>query len=160
MSLSSKREPLSARALKTRAVAWLATREYTRAELAQKLLRLAQAPEDVEQVLDDLERQGWQSDARFAQSFSHVKAAKQGAALIAQGLRRKGVDPSLIASTLDSLGASELERAQAVWRKKFGATGVAQDAKERARQARFLAGRGFAGEVIWQVLGQPDEMSD
>ena len=135
-------------------------REYTRAELAQKLAPLAQDPGDVQAVLDDLARQGWQSDARFVQSFQHVKATKQGGALIAQALKRKGVAPELIASTLDGLRTTELERARAVWQKKFGKVGPASDHKERARQARFLAGRGFAADVVWRVVGEPDELSD
>jgi len=39
-----------------------------------------------------------------------------------------------------------------VWLKKFG--GPASDAHERARQMRFLAARGFSGEVIRRVTHQ------
>lgn len=146
-------EPLPAAGLKARAVRWLATREYTRTELARKLSALTDTPEDIETVLDDLEREGWQSDARFVQSFQRVKATKQGSALIAQGLRQKGVDPDLIAQTLDQLKDTELARARAVWDKKFGKVGVSRDPKEKARQARFLASRGFGGDVIRRVVG-------
>ncbi|MCD8494455.1 MAG: recombination regulator RecX [Burkholderiaceae bacterium] len=146
-------EPLPAAQLKAKAVRWLAAREYTRTELARKLGPYADTPEDVETVLDDLERGGWQSDARFVQSFQRVKSGKQGSALIAQGLRQKGVDPDLIARTLDQLKDTELERARAVWDKKFGKVGVSRDPKEKARQARFLASRGFGGDVIRRVVG-------
>ena len=49
-----------------------------------------------------------------------------------------------------ALRGTEFERAREVWRKKFDAP--PKDAAERAKQARFLAARGFSGEVISRVL--------
>jgi regulatory protein len=46
---------------------------------------------------------------------------------------------------------NELESARAVWLKRFGKAPA--NLRERARQARFLAQRGFEPEVIGQVLG-------
>lgn len=145
-------EALSVTQLKAKAVRWLAAREYTRAELARKLKPYTDTPIDIEVVLDDLEREGWQSDARFAQSFQRVKAVKQGNALIAQGLRQKGLDPEVIAQTMAQLKGNELERARAVWSKKFGKVGISRDPREKARQARFLASRGFGADIIRRVL--------
>jgi len=56
------------------------------------------------------------------------------------------------------LKAQELESAQAVWRKRFGRP--AADLSEKAKQARFLAARGFAPEAIQQVLKGTFEESD
>ena len=47
---------------------------------------------------------------------------------------------------------TELARAREVWRRKFEQP--PQDASERARQSRFLAARGFGGEVIRKVLAK------
>ncbi|MEE8207938.1 MAG: RecX family transcriptional regulator, partial [Nitrosomonadaceae bacterium] len=49
----------------------------------------------------------------------------------------------------------ELETARTVWRKKFGAMPI--NAKERAKQIRFLMSRGFTPEIIRQVLQSQDE---
>jgi regulatory protein len=49
-----------------------------------------------------------------------------------------------------SLKDTERARAQAVWQKKFGQ--VAASSAERNKQARFLASRGFSGEVVRQVV--------
>ncbi len=46
--------------------------------------------------------------------------------------------------------ATELERARAAWTKRFGAPPA--NALERARQMRFLHGRGFSFEVIRRVV--------
>ena len=77
--------------------------------------------------------------------------------LVRQELQAKGLDAERVALAVASLKASEVERARAVWRKKFGE--LPQDAGVRAKQARFLAARGFGGEVIRRVL-QSDDIED
>jgi regulatory protein len=56
---------------------------------------------------------------------------------------------------------SEQQRAQAVWARKFGQPPAS--AAERARQMRFLAGRGFSADVVRAVLrgaGQSEAEGD
>jgi regulatory protein len=56
------------------------------------------------------------------------------------------------------LRETELTRAQAVWSKKYGQ--LPETPAERARQARFLAARGFSGATIGKILkGLDDEWS-
>ena len=51
---------------------------------------------------------------------------------------------------------SELERARAVWARRFG--GPPASLQERSRQVRFLEARGFSAAVIRRVLtGHPDD---
>ncbi|MEE8222355.1 MAG: RecX family transcriptional regulator, partial [Nitrosomonadaceae bacterium] len=59
------------------------------------------------------------------------------------------------AAALPHLKKTELETARTVWQKKFGA--MPTNAKERAKQIRFLMGRGFASEIIGQVLRPRDD---
>lgn len=146
-------EPLKKSALKAKAVGWLARREHTRAELTKKLHPFAESTEVIIEVLDELERGGWQSDERFARAFCHHKSQKQGASLVAQGMRDRGVPDDLIAEAVETLRTSEIERARLVWEKKFAREGRPIDRKAWARQARFLASRGFAAAVISRVLG-------
>jgi regulatory protein len=58
--------------------------------------------------------------------------------------------PDDLAQTLRS---TELDRARALWQRRFGTP--AQDVREQARQMRFLASRGFSGNVIRRVLHDP-----
>jgi regulatory protein len=67
----------------------------------------------------------------------------------------KGIAPDLVFATLLQASGTELERAREVWRRRFGAP--AGDAVERARQMRFLAGRGFDGDVIRRVVRAGDD---
>jgi regulatory protein len=152
-----KRPALS---LQARALGWLAQREQSRSELRRKLLRVArQAPADagpepddaavmVDALLDALQAQGLLSEQRFVESRVRVRATGLGTRRIQMELARHGL--KLPAQPLQQLRESELLRATQLWRRKFGTP--AGDSRERARQMRFLAGRGFSGEVIRQVL--------
>ena len=107
-------------------------------------------------MLDLLEARGLLSDARLAASLTAGKSQTWGRLRLQQALRRKGVDESLVRQTLAQTAPSELERAQALWVRRFGQP--AADRQEQARQARFLAARGFDAEIIRRVLrGLPDE---
>ena len=66
-----------------------------------------------------------------------------------------GVD-GLLACSLTGEGPvlTELERARKAWRKRFGAQPAS--ASERAKQIRFLLGRGFSLEVIRRVVRDTD----
>jgi regulatory protein len=153
-------EALSASELKARAVRWLSMREHTRIELERKLHSISVDTEAINAVLDELSRGGWQSDERFAKTFGHYKASRQGALLIAQSMRQKGVPTHLIDQTMAELASTELSRARLVWDKKFGGQGPPASREQYAKQGRFLAGRGFNSDVIRRVLGQGLEKDD
>jgi regulatory protein len=164
-----------------RAIALLARREHSRAELARKLARPGSAwrsdgpgemlsPDElsdeapargageacadaaaIEAVLDKLEAKGMLSDRRFAAAVVAKRAARFGAQKIRQELKQSGVDDGLLQTSVAEIRATEFERARAVWRKKFGGS-IAATPAERARQMRFLASRGFAAEVVHRVV--------
>ena len=146
-----------AASLHERALRCLAQREHSRAELARKLGSLGDADE-VNAELDRLTELGLLSDARFADAYVRAKAARFGAARLRLELGRKGVSAELIAASLEDncCCSSELDRARDIHRRKFAEP--PQDAREWARQARFLQGRGFSSEIIRSVLkGHPGD---
>jgi regulatory protein len=106
-------------------------------------------------VLDALEREGWLSDSRFAESLIHRRASRLGASRIVNELKRHAVGQTLIEEAGAQLRETELARAQAVWRKKFGQ--IPETPAERAKQMRFLAARGFSGATIGKILKGIDE---
>ncbi|MGH8846746.1 MAG: recombination regulator RecX [Polaromonas sp.] len=141
--------------LKGRALRLLAAREHSRAELERKLGIHEETPGQLAQLLDELQAKDFISEARVVESVVNRRAGRFGAARIKRELLDKGLDAELVAGALDGLKPSELERAREVWRKKFD--GPAADAAGRARQMRFLAARGFGGDVIRRVVSQADE---
>lgn len=136
--------------LKGRALRLLSAREHSRAELERKLQPFEEEPGTLAQVLDELHAKGFISEQRVLDSVLHRRSAKLGTQRIRQELQRKGLAPEAVLQAVEQLRATEVERAREVWRKKFGAPPV--DAAERAKQMRFLASRGFGGEVIRKVV--------
>lgn len=146
------------RTLKQRAVAYLARREHSRAELAKKLSPHG-TQEEIDSVLNSLQDAKLLSDQRFAAVFIKSRAERFGAGRLRQELRQRGVEEGLVEQELkiDDL-PSEIERARMVWKKKFDAQPL--DAKDWAKQARFLQGRGFGTDVIRRVLKEADAIQD
>ena len=142
--------PDKAPSVKARAVSLLAQREYSRQELTDKLTAAQASPEEVEQALAQLEAKGLVNDARVVETLVNRRSGKLGASRLRQELEAKGVSAEMVAETMAGLKGTELARAQAVWQKKFGQ--LAATSAERNKQARFLASRGFSGDVVRQVV--------
>jgi regulatory protein len=137
--------------LRQQALRLLTRREHGRAELERKLSTHGTA-EEIAAVLTQLEVEGLLSDARAAGAYVRAHAERFGAARLRQDLRKRGLAPELAENDLAALDG-ELERARAVWVKKFSTAPV--DMRDWARQARFLQGRGFATAVIGKLLRNP-----
>ena len=140
--------------LRARALRFLARREHSRAELARKLAAHAADGDDIEALMDDLARRGWLSDARYAEQVIRSKARRFGPLKVAHALRGKGVDEETIAAGFRAAGDDGRARIEAVWRTRFMRR--AADAREHARQVRFLQGRGFALDAILSFLKAPE----
>lgn len=140
--------------LKGRALRLLAGREHSRAELERKLSEHAQDAGELTRILDDLQAKGFINEARVVESVIHRRSERLGSARIAHELRAKGLPPDAIAQAVGQLQASELDRAHALWSRKFGQAPA--EPKEQARQMRFLLARGFSAEVVRKVLAQAD----
>ena len=136
--------------LKGRALRLLATREHSRAELERKLAAHEEQPGQLAGILDQLQAKGFISHQRVVESLLNRRAAKLGAARIRHELQGKGLEAQLVATAMEGLRATELQRAREVWRRRFDH--LPANAAERGKQARFLAARGFEGDVIRRVL--------
>ena len=172
--------------LKARALQLLALREHSRLELRRKLLAYATQqmagtakPEaaaepagaatfarrlpptagmqaDVDSLLDWLTEKGHLSEARFVDARVRTRAVRLGNLRIHQELAQHGLQ--LGPEEEQALRDGEMVRARQVWARKFGA--LASDAAGRARQQRFLAGRGFSADVIRRVIKGGDDEAD
>lgn len=154
----SRRQP----SLKARAVQYLARREYCRSELREKLIRSLPEGHDeaqIDELLDELEAKNYLSDERYARSRARTRGAKFGNARIKMELQRQGLDSETIRDALQPL-ENEQERAMNLWIKRFKGQ-KPKDFKEKSKQIRFLANRGFSFDVIQKVI-QSDlqELSD
>ncbi|MCP4806477.1 MAG: regulatory protein RecX [Proteobacteria bacterium] len=130
---------------KARAVALLARREHARAELFRKLKDKGHDLDEIESALDRLADVGLQDDARAARNMTRHMATLRGYGprKIQQNLRQRGLAKPLIDEAL-----AELEFD---WRASALRLGHRRAHKTREQIARFLAGRGFSGEIVWDV---------
>jgi len=140
----------SAGSLNALALRLLAQREHGRHELARKLAARAESAEQLNAVLDRLQQGGLLSEQRFAEGLARRRADRFGSLRIQQEFQSLRVDARFSGPVLAGLRHTERERALSAWRKRFGQP--PRSLEERARQHRFLAGRGFAADAIAWVL--------
>lgn len=171
---SAKKSQLS---LLARAIAILSRREHSEKELRLKLQRYTHDFDEIESVISRLQRENWQSDERFVESFVQSREQRWGNQKILQALSQHDLDHEKLTDLKEDLKDSEYQRAREVWIKRFGAKygthsydvdsvtddeqlSFEEQAKEKARQMRFLASRGFSADVVYKVVnsrGAPEE---
>jgi regulatory protein len=141
---------VSARSL---ALRLLGRRDYTAAELRQKLVDRETAPDDAEAVVAQLQAEGLVDDRRAA--ASHVRTAAnlklRGRGRIARELAARGVDAEVAAEALASVTAdADAESiARILSRKRVPAR---LDPAERRRIFQHLLRRGFSADAISKAL--------
>jgi len=146
-------EKRPARSLAARAIAYLARREYSRAELAQKLAAGGAARDGIDAALTELAAQGYLSDERYAQALVRQKSATMSRRALADRLKAKGVAAEVARDALANAEIDDDATLVALWRRRFGE--LPKDDRERARQVRFLHSRGFALSAIVKFLRTP-----
>lgn len=129
----------------------LARREHGFNELARKLsVRFPQAL--VLEALIRLREERLQNDERFVESYVYSRQQKgYGPVRIKSELFQKGVDSELISQYLLEQDEHWSELVREIKERKFGSQ-PPSDAKERARQSRFLAQRGFSMGQIYSAF--------
>jgi regulatory protein len=132
--------------LKARALRFLSMREHSRLELGRKLSKYAEEGDDVDALLDFLEKNNWLSQARFSESLIHRRGTRYGNSRIVAELQSHGVNGEALQELKSGLADTEVERACEVWRRKFGE--VASDTEGRSKQMRFLMQRGFSQKAV------------
>lgn len=116
-------------------------RDYSQAELTEKLNQYAIDPNEVAILVTELAEKNYQSDQRVAALTlsSQIRKGK-GLQRIKQALKAKQLDAELIAEELEEV--DWLDQAYQLKVKKFGED-VTKDPKLKAKQIRFLQYRGF-----------------
>ena len=99
----SRRSERPAKSLAARAIAMLARREYSRAEIRGKLVAGADVADaaEVDRVLDELVALGYLSDTRFASAVVAQKSGSHSKRAIGAALRARGVGDEAITCALE-----------------------------------------------------------
>lgn len=147
-----KRPGLTGTRLRSYAFAVLTRKEYSKAELIEKLALYADNRDEVITLVDELSRENYQSDQRVADiMLSSQKRKGKGPNQIKMKLKNKKIDAALIADEL-----KETDWAQQAYElkvKKYGID-VAKEPKLKAKQIRFLMYRGFDMDAIFKAISR------
>jgi regulatory protein len=131
-----------------RALGLLTRREHSRKELTRKLTSRGMDAAEVDAAVATLAHDGWQNDARFAESLVRARVSGgHGPMRIRAELATHGLDREAIASALDSFHGDWAEIASDLVRRRYGPV-AALDLAQRRKAADFLARRGFDSASI------------
>lgn len=138
-------------AVRRTAMDLLARREHGRVELTRKLRQRGAPPEMIETALDRLTEEGLLSETRYLESFVSYRARSgYGPLRIREELSQRGLQRSDIEQALRECGIDWQVQLEDTWRRKFSELPI--DVRERAKQGRFLAYRGYSMEMISRLL--------
>jgi len=137
-----------------KAVKLLVTREHSRMEIETKLAKRDVSTEIIDAVLEQLHREGYQCDIRFASVFTEQRLRKGfGPLSIRAKLQERGIDRSIISDAINELDTDWVEQAVNALHSRFNALELAdQSQRQRGRVARFLQSRGFSPRTAHRAL--------
>lgn len=146
-------EPDSAEAARGKAIGLLARRDFPAKLLQRRLTESGYEPAAADAAVARLEAERFVNDARYVEAAVAGRTARGlGPVRIALELRRQGVAADLVAAAVAARDPEWQVRATDLRRRRFG-EGPPADARERARQVRFLLQRGFSGDQVRHALG-------
>ncbi|WP_339546421.1 recombination regulator RecX [Pseudomonas sp. RA_35y_Pfl2_P32] len=139
-------------AVRRTAMDLLARREHGRVELTRKLRQRGAPDEMIDTALDRLTEEGLLSESRYLESFVSYRARSgYGPLRIREELSQRGLQRADIELALRECGISWQAQLEDTWRRKFAGQ-LPIDARERAKQGRFLAYRGYSMEMIGRLF--------
>lgn len=151
---TEKKPGLTGTRLRSYAFAVLTRKEYSKADLIEKLALYAEHRDEVITLVEELARENYQSDQRVAEMMlSSQKRKGKGPNRIKLALKNKKINSELIQDELKE--TDWVAEAYSLKVKKFGKT-VERDPKLKAKQIRFLQYRGFDLDTIFKVIARKD----
>ncbi len=126
----------------------LSRREYSQQELLEKLASKGFDRAETQLIVDDLAAQGWQSNQRFAESYSRYRIKKgYGPIKIICELQQRGIEDYDLDEVVMDIADGWGEVLDQVYVKKYPDDKELTN-KEWFKRNRFLQQRGFSGEMI------------
>ena len=132
--------------LLNKAAAYCAAAEHCRSEVQTKLLQWGASAGQADDILDQLEDQGFISESRYCAAFVNDKIRFQGwgKEKIRMALKQKRLPVSLIEEAINAFPQDEYEeRLQAIIACKAATLSDTDSYLRKAKLARFLASRGL-----------------
>ncbi len=152
---AEKKPGLQGSRLRSYAFSVLTRKEYSKAELIEKLALYAESRDEVITLVNELSLENYQSDQRVAEiMLSSQKRKGKGPNQIKMKLKNKKIDTALIAEELKE--TDWVQQAYELKVRKYG-TEVTKDPKIKAKQIRFLMYRGFEMDAIIKAISRKED---
>lgn len=136
------------------ALRYIGRRAHSVQEVHQKLYRAGYKDELINDVLSQLQEQGYLDDQDYANRRAEYcfHSQNRGRRWIEQDLRHKGIAPNQIQKAMQLLSEQdEFEHALELARKRWGRS--RDEITQRKRKtAAYLMRRGFPNELVWKAI--------
>jgi regulatory protein len=137
-----------------------AYRERSQQEVRDKLYDMGLHQREVENTIADLITKGFLNEERFARAFAGGKFRINGwgKIKIRMALAQKKVSPKCIELGLDSIDDRDYSASlKKILNQKLKSEKETNAFIRKNKAARFALSRGFEPELVWEILGEPEE---
>ena len=144
---------------KTRAEAYCSAAEHCRSEVRAMLERHGAEKPDIESIINNLVKEGFIDESRYAHAFVHdkVRFAKWGRVKIAQALWQKRIPQDITDAALESIEDDEyLAALRDVVKAKLRAVKGATEYERKMKTMRSVCSRGYEPVLVRKVLNLSD----
>lgn len=139
-------------ALKKSALNWLSRRDYSEAQLSQKLRQKGALPEQLAEVISWCKAQQYLDESRFLSMLVRNRARQgYGYHYLLQECRTQNITAEQLNACVAALQLDWWSLASEAYQKKYGDSPIA-DYKEKTKRMAFLQRRGFSIEQIKAVF--------
>lgn len=144
---------------KTRAEAYCSSAEHCRSEVRAMLERHGAEKPDIESIINNLVKEGFIDESRYARAFVHdkVRFAKWGKVKIAQALWQKRIPQDITDAALESIDYDEyLAALKDVVKAKFRTVKGATEYERKMKTMRSVCSRGYEPALVRKLLDLSD----
>jgi regulatory protein len=135
------------------AARWLARAPRTEAELERRLVGVGSRRETAAATVARCRELGWVGDATFARDRARaLRARGAGSLRIEADLIARGIPEAVVADAIEGSRDGEPERE---WARR-----AVRGLRDPRKAWRLLVSRGFAEEIVADVVGEPDAGED
>jgi regulatory protein len=139
---------------------YCAYQERSHKEVKNKLFEYGLYASEVDELLSQAISDGFLNEGRFAKAFAGGKfrIKKWGRLKIKQELEMLGLTPRCVASGLKEIDNRDyLKTLKALIAKKATQTTEQNPFKRKNLIARFVVGKGYEPEMVWEILKSEEE---
>lgn len=148
---------------------WLiGRRDYSEKEMRRKLdtkIKLAggsvTSPTQTDEILEVLKRYNYIDDEKFARMYvtNRTSVNPRGRYLVWKELSLKGISRDIFDKIWDEMKVDEREVAMEFLSRKRKVLSRYEGRKRKEKVAALLAGRGFSGDIVWDLASDFEALS-